>query len=80
MESEDRKKIRQFSLTNADLRRLYMEHLDYERKLASLEGNYYLTPQEEMSLKVLKKRKLAGKEAMMRMVDQISSDQISASA
>lgn len=80
MESEERKKIRQFSLTNADLRRLYMEHLDYERKLASLEGNYYLTPQEEMTLKVLKKRKLAGKEAMMKMIDQISSDQFSASA
>ncbi len=73
MESEERRKIRQFSLTNTDLRRLYMEHLDFERKLASLESNYYLTPQEELTLKVLKKRKLAGKEVMMRMVDHISA-------
>jgi len=73
MESEERKKIRQYSLTNTDLRRLYMEHLDFERRLASLGGNYYLTPQEEMAVKEIKKRKLAGKEAMMRMVDQLSA-------
>lgn len=73
MESDERKKIRQYSLTNSELRRLYMEHLDFERKLASLSGNYYLTPQEEMTIKLLKKRKLAGKEAMMRMVDNISA-------
>lgn len=73
MESDERRKIRQYSLTNPDLRRLYMEHLDFERKLASLTGNYYLTSQEEILLKTLKKQKLAGKEAMMRMVDRISA-------
>ena len=73
MESEERKRIRQHSLTNIDLRRLYMEHLDFERKIAPLESTSFLTSQEEMNLKMLKKRKLAGKEAMLRMVDRLSA-------
>ena len=72
MDSEERKKIRQYSLTNTDLRRLYMEHLNFERKLASLESFSYLTSEEQMLEQSLKKRKLAGKRAMIEMVERLS--------
>ena len=72
MDSDERKKIRQYSLTNTDLRRLYMEHLNFERKLASLEGSCYLTAEEQMMKQTIKKQKLYGKDAMLRMVAHLS--------
>ena len=72
MDSEERKKIRQYSLTNSDLRRLYMEHLNFERKIASLETSAFLTAEEQMLKQTLKKRKLVGKEAMVKMVERLS--------
>lgn len=53
---------------NEQFRRLYEEHLKYERQLEELDKIHYLTPEQEMQRKTIQKLKLSGKDQMARMV------------
>ncbi len=68
MENAEREQIRQAIHSNAQLRRLYEEHLAMEDKLLSLERRGFLTVQEELEAKRLKRRKLHGKDKMMALL------------
>lgn len=64
MEERDLDLIKKYSPKDEVLSNLYEEHLDFEKELEKLENKPYLTPEEEMSLRELKKKKLAGRDKM----------------
>jgi len=53
---------------NDQFRKLYEEHLEYERQLQELDKVHYLTPEQEMQRKTIQKLKLNGKDQMLHMV------------
>jgi len=59
-----------------DFERLWKEHEDFDRQVAEFEQRHYLTPEEELELKRIKKLKLLGKdkiEARIRSCKQAGS-------
>lgn len=70
MEDNERNRIRAVTKTNHELKRLYDEHVGLEEQLARLENRPYLTKEEEIEEKLLKKRKLVGVDKMMAIIAQ----------
>ena len=68
MEQSERDLIRELSLSNIMLRRLYDEHIELEDKVTLLENRNFLTSQEEIELRELKKKKLLGVDKMMHII------------
>jgi uncharacterized protein len=68
MEDADKELIRKAIPTDAQLRRLFHEHESIETTLSKYEHRRFLTPQEELELKDLKKRKLSGVDRMMELL------------
>ena len=58
---------------NDDFRKLYDEHLKYERQLEELDKVRFLTPEQEMQRKTIQKLKLSGKDRMTQMMDSAGS-------
>jgi uncharacterized protein YdcH (DUF465 family) len=58
---------------NDDFRKLYDEHLKYERQLEELDKVRFLTPEQEMQRKTIQKLKLSGKDRMAQMMDAAGS-------
>ena len=61
MEQEELQLVEQYSKEDPELKSLWEEHVLYEKQVAKLESKPFLTPDEEQSLKLLKKQKLDGK-------------------
>lgn len=61
---DEREQARVEALIDRDpeLRGLWREHLEFERRLSELDDLSHLTPGEELERKRLQKRKLAGKD------------------
>jgi uncharacterized protein YdcH (DUF465 family) len=53
---------------NEEFARVKQSHLDLARQLDEIENKPFLTPQDEVEVKVLKKRKLACKDQMERIL------------
>ena len=53
---------------NNAFRRLYEEHLKYEKQLEELDRNHYINPEQEIQRKTIQKLKLNGKDRMSIMV------------
>ena len=53
---------------NAEYRQLNDEHIDLKSKVGDLRQKKHLTPEEDYELKQLKKKKLAGKDRMEKIV------------
>ena len=53
---------------NNAFRKLYEEHLKYERQLEELDRNRYINPEQEIQRKTIQKLKLNGKDRMSIMV------------
>ena len=62
--SPDQEQVEQRSLT---IENLQLEHQDHERRLEELRSRTFLTPDEEMEEKRLKKLKLYLKDQMERL-------------
>ena len=56
--------IQRLSEENPRFRKLHEEHLLFEKQLQEMEERTYLTPEEDLERKKIKKLKLAGKEEM----------------
>lgn len=56
---------------NAEFRRLHQEHQRYEGLLADLKTKPYLSDQERLEEKELKKKKLALKDEMYRLMKDV---------
>ncbi|MBL7684999.1 MAG: DUF465 domain-containing protein [Deltaproteobacteria bacterium] len=61
MEARDLQLISLLIQENDELRKLWQEHLRFERALEKLEGKRYLNPQEAQEKKRLQLAKLSGK-------------------
>ena len=68
MENKDREIIIKLMDSNAQLRRLYEEHMRIEESLSHLSSEPFLTPDEEIEERRLKKQKLLGVDRMMAML------------
>ncbi|SHI50809.1 hypothetical protein SAMN02745165_00260 [Malonomonas rubra DSM 5091] len=54
--------------SNPRFRMLYEEHILFEKQLSEYEKKGYLSPQEELEKNKVKKMKLAGKDAMEKIL------------
>ncbi len=68
MESHERAQIETLAIENHELRQLWEEHLDLERRLEEIDRQPHLSPSEQMERKKLKMRKLAGKDQIARIL------------
>ena len=64
MEHTDLKIIEKYLAEDKILASLYKEHISYEKKLAKLDNNLFLTPEEDVLRRELQKKKLLGKDKM----------------
>lgn len=62
MEERDRALIERLINHDETLRKYWEEHLELEKKIEEYNKRLYLTPEEELEKKRLKKIKLAGKD------------------
>jgi len=68
MEACDKNLILKFIKTDQTLKRLYLEHSELEDQLEGYRSQSYLTSEEEMEEKRLKKQKLFGVDRMMMIL------------
>jgi uncharacterized protein len=68
MEKNDKELVEKLMAQDLKLKRLYEQHQKLERKVSSFEHRNYLLPEEEIELKRLKQRKLAGVDSMMAII------------
>jgi len=74
MNVEDDGSIHQRMLAeNEEYRHLYEEHVELKRQVELLAQKHYLTPEEDLEFKRVKKRKLAGKDRMMALLHEHSA-------
>ncbi len=69
MEQYELNLLAKYSEKDEELKRLWDEHVRYEKQLERYENKIYLTPGEELEVKELKKKKLAGKTRMHTILD-----------
>lgn len=62
---------------NEEFKQLSEEHSELDRKLTELSEKRYLTPEEQMEKKRIKKNKLRRKDMMAGMIKQYKKDQAS---
>jgi uncharacterized protein len=55
---------------NEDFLKAKQAHIQLARQLEELENKPFLTPQDEMEIKILKKKKLASKDQMEKILIQ----------
>jgi hypothetical protein len=53
-----------------DLQTLWQEHILYKKQIEKLESKGYRTPEEDISLRQLKKQKLDAKTKMVALLDE----------
>lgn len=70
MEQVDRDMILSLSSRDSNLKRLYHEHVLYETKLLELQRRKYLTPEEQLEERRMKKEKLHGVDRMMEILSR----------
>jgi uncharacterized protein len=74
MESRDRELIMYMMDSNSELKRLYDRHVELEDTLSEYNSRIFLTPDEEMNEKRLKKEKLSGVDRMMDIIKTVESE------
>ncbi len=74
MERREEELIRQHLGHDEELRSLYEEHQALKRKLETLRSRQYLTGEEELEEKRIRKLKLASKDRMMEILGRYQHD------
>jgi hypothetical protein len=70
MPNKEQELIERLAKENEEFLKAKQAHHEYAQQLDELEKKPYLTPQDEMEIKVLKKKKLACKDQMERILVQ----------
>lgn len=70
MTVKDEELIETLTKENEDFLKAKQAHAQLARQLEELENKPFLTPQDEMEIKILKKKKLAYKDQMERILVQ----------
>jgi uncharacterized protein YdcH (DUF465 family) len=74
MEKRDEELILSLIERDAELRRHYDEHREFEKQLDVYNGKGYLSADEEMERKRIQKLKLAGKDRIMEILHRHRSE------
>lgn len=69
MDSRDLELIAKYSESDAELRALYDDHVALDKLIEKLENKPYLNAAEDVEVKELKKKKLAGKTRIHGILD-----------
>lgn len=59
-----------------ELKKLWEEHLEFEKQLQELEKRPFVTPAEQNEIKLLKKSKLTGKTRIQEILDNYSKQDV----
>ena len=70
MDSRDLELIAKHSESDAELRALWDEHVAFGKLIDKLESKPYLNPTEDLEVKELKKKKLAGKTRITTILEK----------
>lgn len=70
MEKKDLDRIAEIADKNAEVKMLWEEHLLYEKQLEKLEKKHARSPEEDRVMRELKKKKLAGKTRLQKLLDE----------
>lgn len=79
MEQRDLNLILEWIDKDAELKRLWSEHLEYEEQLEHFNKRVYLSAQEEMERKTLQKKKLKGRDEIEQILVRIRRNSASTS-
>jgi hypothetical protein len=74
MEKKDEELIQTLIPHDPELKQYYEEHLLLEAQLAELNRKVYLTPEQDLEKKQLQKRKLSGKDRIMKILEKHRAD------
>ena len=70
MEQYESELIARYGENDPELKALWDEHIAFEKRLEKFESKPFLTPAEELEMKELKKKKLAGKTRMQAILEK----------
>lgn len=70
MTTKEEELIERLMRENEEFLKAKQTHAEFSRQLEELEKKPFLTPQDEMEIKILKKRKLACKDEMEKILLQ----------
>lgn len=70
MEQYELELIAKYGESDEELKKLWDDHISYEKILEKYESKPFLTPVEEQEVKELKKKKLTGKTRMHTILDK----------
>ncbi|RQD61790.1 MAG: DUF465 domain-containing protein [Desulfonatronovibrio sp. MSAO_Bac4] len=70
MEQYELELIAKYGESDEELKKLWDDHLSYEKILEKYESKSFLTPVEDQEVKELKKKKLTGKTRMHAILDK----------
>lgn len=74
MEQRDLELIEAWKEKDPELKRLWQEHLEFEEQLEGFNSRVYLSTAEQLERKVLQKKKLAGRDAIERILSRIRKE------
>ncbi len=77
MEPYEIELIEKYRDVDEELDRLWQQHLKYKKEVEELVNKPYLTPEEDMRLKEIKKKKLAGKTKIINIIKRYSQQEAS---
>ena len=70
MEREDKELIKKIIKIHPELNKYLEEHAQYDKKIKELDNLPYLTPEQELEKKKLKKVKLAKKDTIEKILSR----------
>jgi uncharacterized protein YdcH (DUF465 family) len=70
MEREDKELIKKIIKIHPELNKYLEEHAQYDKKIKELDNLPYLTPEQDLEKKKLKKVKLAKKDTIEKILSQ----------
>ncbi len=74
MEKKDEELIQTLIPHDPELKQYYEEHVLLETQLAELNRKVYLTPEQDLEKKQLQKKKLSGKDHIMKLLEKHRTD------
>ena len=75
MEQRDLDLIVKHKEQDAELNRLWQEHLEFEEQLEVFNKRVYLSPTEELERKTLQKKKLKGRDQIERILVRLRHEE-----
>jgi len=73
MEQYELELLAKYGEKDEELKKLWDEHIMYEKQLEKLENKSFLTPEEESEIKRIKKQKLHGKTRINEILEKYKS-------